>query len=380
MQSKLYNVFICIGLLLGISGTSIYAYTETSVENHFTTGIIDIELEEYTIENGQEVLWKDDIKNVLPGQDICKIPRIYNDGNDCYVRANINFVDTSLSEDVLYGMSDNWVLAKDGYYYYTDLLPSGENVDIFKGFKVPDDFEQEMEGTRFQLEIDVDAVQSDNFIPNYTLERPWGEVEILSCKKEGLYDLTTFKKPDYLNFRVTYEGESGKLIKNEDDFFKNFPVMLPGDVYSDTLEYVNNSDKKVNLYFRTKALDGTELLDKITLKIINHFNEKDVVVYEGNIRAADLNENILLATLEKEEYGKLIYEIEVPKELDNAYTLMEDEVIWIFSTEPIEEIDAVPTGDKTMICCLTILGIGFLFIIIGISLSTYERVRTRHGR
>ena len=40
----------------------------------------------------------------MPGDDISKIPRITNDGNDCYVRAKLEFSGTDVDlEKELYG-------------------------------------------------------------------------------------------------------------------------------------------------------------------------------------------------------------------------------------------------------------------------------------
>lgn len=379
MYRKLCAALLCIGLIMGISATSIYAFTEISVTNNFSTGIVDIELEEYTIENGKEVRWKDDVKEVLPGDDVFKIPRITNFGNDCYVRAKVSFIDTPIGADALYGMSDKWLLGKDGHYYFTDILKTGESVDLFQGLKIPVDLSEDESDSIFKIQIDVDAIQSQNFIPDYKDNNPWGTVEILDCEKEGMYDITTFKKPDNLKFKIAYVGDTGKLVKNEEDFFKNFPVLLPGDVYTDTLEFTNDSDKKVNLYFRTASPEGTELLDKVILKITKNFNGKDSVIYEGELRATDLYENILLATVESGKSGSLTYEISVPSELDNEYTIMEDYVIWVFATDPIEEIDAVKTGDNTFIICRILMLTGCAFVAAGLLLGKYMKERERNA-
>ena len=133
MKKGLCSALVCLGLILGISGSSIYAFTEVSVVNNFSTGIVDIELDEYTKEDGKEKKWENNIKDVLPGDDIYKIPRISNHGNDCYVRAYVHFVDTPLDVTCLKGMSDNWILAEDGYLYYKEILETGKSVDLFQG-------------------------------------------------------------------------------------------------------------------------------------------------------------------------------------------------------------------------------------------------------
>lgn len=375
MKKGLCGVLVCLGLILGISGSSIYAFTEVSVVNNFSTGIVDIELDEYTIEDGKEKKWQNNIKDVLPGDDIYKIPRISNHGNDCYVRAYVHFVDTPLDVTCLKGMSDNWILAEDGYFYYKEILETGKSVDLFQGIKIPVDLTESAAESLFTIKVDVDAIQSNNFDPDYDSSNPWGEVQILECEKEGMYDINTFKKPDNKKFSITYEGDSNKLIKNEDDFFMNFPVLLPGDTYTDTLLFTNDSNRKVNLYFRTASPEGTDLLNKVTLKITKQIGDNKEVIYDGDLRATKLYENMLLAVIDKGKSGSLTYEIHVPEELQNPYSIMEDYVMWVFATDPIAEIDAVKTGDDTLKFCTTMMIIGLVLAVIGLGMGVVNKRR-----
>lgn len=375
MKKGLCSALVCLGLILGISGSSIYAFTEVSVVNNFSTGIVDIELDEYTIEDGKEKKWENNIKDVLPGDDIYKIPRISNHGNDCYVRAYVHFVDTPLDVTCLKGMSDNWILAEDGYFYYKEILETGKSVDLFQGIKIPVDLTENAAESLFTIKVDVDAIQSNNFDPDYDSSNPWGEVQILECEKEGMYDINTFKKPDNKKFSITYEGDSNKLIKNEDDFFMNFPVLLPGDTYTDTLLFTNDSNRKVNLYFRTASPEGTDLLNKVTLKITKQIGDNKEVIYDGDLRATKLYENMLLTVIDKGKSGSLTYEIHVPEELQNPYSIMEDYVMWVFATDPIVEIDAVKTGDDTLKFCTTMMIIGLVLAVIGLGMGVVNKRR-----
>ena len=88
----------CMSCVLLGSGTYVYARPETSVTNHFSTGVVDINLDEYELTaNGGEEPFRDytgkkgENPLIMPGDDISKIPRITNDGNDCYVRAKLEF-------------------------------------------------------------------------------------------------------------------------------------------------------------------------------------------------------------------------------------------------------------------------------------------------
>ena len=56
MKNKLIVFLSCISVLLCSSGTAIYALQETYVENKFQTSIVDIELDEYQLKDGKEVI------------------------------------------------------------------------------------------------------------------------------------------------------------------------------------------------------------------------------------------------------------------------------------------------------------------------------------
>ena len=106
-------------------------------------GEVDIELNEYTLdEEGREVAWKD-LSDTLPGQKIVKIPRVTNVASECEIRAKIEMVmgeevELPITVDLLEGMSKDWKYDEtDGYYYYGKKLKKGESVDIFQGFRIP---------------------------------------------------------------------------------------------------------------------------------------------------------------------------------------------------------------------------------------------------
>lgn len=124
----------CMSCVLLGSGTYVYARPETSVTNHFSTGVVDINLDEYELTaNGGEEPFRDytgkkgENPLIMPGDDISKIPRITNDGNDCYVRAKLEFSGTDVDlEKELYGFPSGWEKHDDGYYYYKNILNTGD--------------------------------------------------------------------------------------------------------------------------------------------------------------------------------------------------------------------------------------------------------------
>lgn len=125
------SALLCGLLLIGISG--IYGLPKAYVLYQANSGKVAIHLEEYRMNGEKEVPWETE-ENVLPGGLISKIPRIVNDGADCYVRAKIVFTseetsDQPLSADNLEGIGSEWV--QDGEYFYCkEVVKSGESVDF----------------------------------------------------------------------------------------------------------------------------------------------------------------------------------------------------------------------------------------------------------
>ncbi len=83
-----------------------------------------------------------------------------------------------LSYDDIYGLGSGWKKIGD-YLYYTRKLKHGETVDVFRGIKIPYYWTQrEHESCGFTLYAIADAIQSQNYTPNYTSDAPWGSAVI----------------------------------------------------------------------------------------------------------------------------------------------------------------------------------------------------------
>ena len=163
------SALLCGLLLIGISG--IYGLPKAYVLYQANSGKVAIHLEEYRMNGEKEVPWETE-ENVLPGGLISKIPRIVNDGADCYVRAKIVFTseetsDQPLSADNLEGIGSEWV--QDGEYFYCkEVVKSGESVDFFRGIRLPAEWKESPEAeNRWQASVRAEAVQAECFFPDF---------------------------------------------------------------------------------------------------------------------------------------------------------------------------------------------------------------------
>ena len=335
MKQKL--LALVLGLMMLTSGSGlIYAQATASVNNTFEFGVVDISLDEYQIQNNKEVAYPNKPITIVPGMVISKIPRIHNSGADCYVRAKISFKNTDeIDEDDL-TISKNWKQADDGYWYYTQVLPAEEDVDLFSNVNIPNDFSEDNADTKIRMTIQVDAIQAKNFTPNFKRAKPWGNVEIIAYKGDDDYEYSQFKQAKRQLFTVTYQGDAGTLVTNRKDFFENMPFLMPGDSYDDELTIQNNGKNPIKLYFSTKYnQDELELLKKINLTITKTIEGQTSTVYEGDLAAADLAKSVLIDTFDAGEKGTMAFTVTVPPELTNEYALQDSDVTWIFSSDEI---------------------------------------------
>ena len=252
-----------------------------------------------------------------------------------------------LSVENIQGMTEQWIY-KDGYYYYPDILQSGDSIDFFQSVHIPSDFENEYAGKELSVSIQVDAIQAQNFTPDYTSKTPWGNQVIEICA-HNQHD-PTLKHP-YESLYVEYEGNSHKLITASDDFFSNLSNMMPGDTLSDEVLLRNTTGSDAEFFFHTQVPDhlsseAIELLEKISLEI---FLENELL-YRGNLKSPVLEDRISLGIYKSGETKNFRFVLSIPESLTNTYALRETSIKWIFSVEN-EELNIytpppVKTGDS----------------------------------
>ena len=110
---------------------------------------------------------------VTPGQTITFIPKVENIGIDCYLRVKIDYVndDTDFLE---YVTAFPEVLEKHGEYYYLKrVFKAKETLSLFNTIKIPEDVESRIADNKVRLEITAEAIQTEGFEPDYSLEDPW---------------------------------------------------------------------------------------------------------------------------------------------------------------------------------------------------------------
>ena len=179
------------------------------------------------------------------------------------------------------------------------------------------------------VEIQAEAVQAANVTPDFTAEAPWGEeLEIEQCVHEADNTVSEVSQQSFLT--VSYEGAARNLILAPDNFFRNFPVLMPGDEWEDTFTLVNTTASRAE-FLRTELpeeLSETEkeLLSKVKLEI----REGDSVIYEGDLESEGLWAAKSLGICSPDERKEICFSIRVPSELGNEWALRKSGVNGFF--------------------------------------------------
>lgn len=337
--------------MLSVGGTWAYFSDSVSVINHIQMGDINISLREYEMnQEGEEIPYKDD-KMIVPGQTVSKIPRITNIAEPCYIRLLLTYNNDNgdlegLSDKNVKGISSDWV-KRGEYYYYTKVLGYNQTVDLFKKVTFPEEWTEAHSGQNIGINIQVDAIQSKNFTPDFQSRNPWGNEEIEVCVHTGGEE--TVVSP-YNTMFVEFEGKSHKLLAVPDDFFSNIQTAMPGDQLSDSISLKNTTEQEAEFFFHTELPDSLtqeqyELMKKIGLKILLNGES----IYQGDLEAASLKSNISLGKYGSGAEKEFSFQLDIPSELKNRYALSDTLVKWVFSVKQDETEKNSPGGTGTTV-------------------------------
>ena len=108
---------------------------------------------------------------------------------------------------------------------------------------------------------------------------------------------------------VTYEGAARKLVAAPEDFFRNLQTAMPGDTISDSFQLSNTTATSAEFFFHTETPgnltdEELDLLKQFKLTI----TQNGKTLYNGDLQAASLNQEISLGTLEtRKKFAGTVY-------------------------------------------------------------------------
>lgn len=364
---------LCLLALLGLTG--IYALPKVYVLYQANTGKVDICLKEYMLEEGKEVPWKNG-KDVLPGGFVSKIPRIRNDGAECYVRATVSFSSQKESEkplslENLEGISSDWV--RDGdYFYYKHTVKPGEKVELFQGIRIPWEWKTPDEDNVWKACIRAEAVQAEYFSPDFTGEDPW-EMKVytfpIQYAPEGdIQEQTADTEEVELLLAEQVQG----FAVEQEGCMKTLEAFVPGKSQTGSIRLKNTTEKEREVFFRAETQEQSVLLEKMELKVELLEKEENRILYQGSAAACTPKELQSLGKLAPQEEKQLRFTFSLAKDADNTYALQKGKIKFWFTTGEEETgkiATAVSTGDlqKPIGYLVTAVGaaIVLLFMLLG---------------
>lgn len=173
MKKKAVLVILLLTILLvGVQSTSAYFSTSKVAHNVITSGAIDIELLETTLDDNQdEVSYpKDPVVGVMPGREHSKIVRVHNAGTQpAWVRIRVetsikDVQGNSLPTDKLgIRYDENYWIEEDGYFYYKEkLTPGAKTEPLFRTVKFDPTMGNDYQNATVEIDVIAQGVQSVN--------------------------------------------------------------------------------------------------------------------------------------------------------------------------------------------------------------------------
>ena len=365
-KKRLFYTGLFFFTIMSISG--IYSLNESIVNTDSTvsTSYVDISLSDNAATTNK----------ILPGDNVQIDIGISNLGIDCYLRAKVNLIvknDNLITDNYFDIDNSTWVKIGD-YYYYKTIFNKNDSVELFNNFIVPEYLNKNYENEDLIVEVIAEAIQAKNVNPNYSNDKPWGEVPI-DKKVDRSYS------QNQNNSSIVYENDANKYLTINRSFFSELNNLVPGDVVSDYID-VGNIDKEVSFYYSLSS----ENMNSYEKKLFESFNiviedENNNILYNGAM--LDYNKHFL-KTYSKNATGRLKLTVTMPLDLDNDYSLILTNIVWKFSVGTAEEIPNNPrTGEDNLNMSIRVFilsFIGLVVVLILAKLNTIDRNKKERGK
>jgi len=370
MEMKLDKRRVLIICILSILAIGCVGYANRIYEikyvNKVKTGSVDVRIDQYEITGEGEKLI--DPGEVMPNMDVSYIPRVTNLRAEGYIRVKAEiFMDKQVTMpvnlDYIFGMNEDWKRIGD-YFYCTKVLKTGEKSDIFEGFNVPYQW-TEKTASGFIIKLTADVVQADFITPDFNSVCPWGTIEIQKAKVEDNITYGSVKEIG-VSPSWTYTTSTG-FETTTSNLFDNFDHFMAGDSFRDTLEMKNEASNDIKVYFHTDNIN-TALIEKIVLKV--YCDGK--TIYEGSLASESMNNYFYLTTISSGNTKNFDFEVLLPDDSKNYYSVLEDNVVWEFKVSEIEK--SVRTGDEMDILPIIVA------VIISLFAATFLLITHRKDR
>ena len=232
-------------------------------------------------------------------------------------------------------------------------------------------YHQNIIGKKIIVSVSADAIQSENFNPDYSLEDPWNGVKVAKSINNSYGIDVDDKKVD---IESKFENNAENYIEISDKFFSQLNKIVPGYETTENIKLVNKSDKNTEYFYSIEIPENIgekekALLENCTLTVIKNDTEtiySDILLNHKNNSIGKLKPN---------EEANIKFILKISNELDNDFTMLNIKFNWKFSVNPeenkIEEIinniiKSPKTGDfkfDLSLCLFFISAIVFIVVL-----------------
>lgn len=369
-------ILTLLAVILCMPSTVFASSGKTEVENHGSIGAVDIKLN-YEVEGNVDAL--------LPGETINLKSSITNQAEPAWIRVKIQYpvyknekvlehlAEKNLTEldDSLITFADSEWLKIGSYYYWKTPVGMGKTVPFTEAIKFPADWDNRLVSSQFGIHLTAEAVQRQNFEPDFDSDDPWHGVVIES------YDTTDYihKGEGNARFSIRYEGGAEGMVRAGDDFFSNWETLLPGDVPNGSLTVTNNMKIPVKMFFSTRSVLGDTVKDEYLLSSLHiRIWHNGTSIYDGDLM--DPLQEILLKEYAPGETGTVEYELYVPASLTNEQAEMDFTMVWTFRALEVPPAirEVILTGELSRV--LLIAGLAIITFSAGLLMKKRKGGRT----
>jgi hypothetical protein len=338
--------------LLLLSGTLAYWVSNAEAVHSIDTPTLDGELVEIY----------DPPATVEPGMTIQKIVNVQNVGEtDMLIRVKVTkewgssrdedgvlIEDPTLdTDDIEIEFDDTyWTDGGDGYFYYKDILKTGEITvqPLFDSFHLKEDMGNEYKNKLADVVVSLECIQAGG-----------GAAQVWD-KTYAELGVEEPQSPEATTTQVILD-EDGNFTFSSDstDLFENFKDLLPGESRTQIINLQNNHDDKVEMFLRAVEIDQ----DKATEEQINEVRKlleqhaqiviKDGdgnVIYQGavwgnpneiSIGNDSMRDYISLGSFDKGQAKDLTVELKLDETIGNEYQDLVGLIKWEFLAQAVDE-------------------------------------------
>ena len=313
--------------------------------------------------------------HVDPGQKVIKEVNIKNEGNtDTFVRVKLDqmfgnidqngtFIkDSSLDGNMIliHYNTDLWELRKDGYWYYKNVLKTGESTEkpVMDSFILSTDADNRYKNKEARIIVNMESIQAEG----QAMKTLWG----FSEKELGI----TYQPCVCEEVSRVILGKDGKLKfeGTDTDLFINFKNLQPGCSRSQVIGINNQWNSGIKMMVRAEKTvqekmteEEQKLLDELLAKYaLITVKEGTKTLYQGTVdgnldgKGWSMQKNISLGTVGAGKGKNLNVTLSVSPDMDNRYQKLLGKVKWIFTAEEAEnphnsgnsDLDGNPNGNR----------------------------------